>query len=511
MRELRATTAGPADLLVELRAALSGTGPALLPVAPDAPMPEAAPVEVPRGVAVVIETSGSAGTPKRVALSADALLASAGMTQAYLGGPCRWVLALPVHYVAGLQVLVRSIASESEPIVLDPGFAAAQMIDAVASTGRDPVALSVVPAQLARLVEAAEVDPAGAAVLARPVGILVGGQRAPRSLMDRARELGMRAVSTYGSSETAGGCVYDGVPLAGVHLRVDDGELLIQSPSLADGYLGDEDRTERTFLTDGSGRWYRTGDSARIDDEGRLTVLGRLDDVVISGGEKVSLGLVETAVRADPTLGDAVVVRAPHERWGEVPVVVAPREVDEAGLAALRARIRDELGRAAAPDRVIHLPSIPLLASGKPDRRALEALAARPIVRVSAVLLRRSSDGRALLVRKRGSALFMQPGGKPEPGETAAEAAVREVGEEVGVVLGLDRLRPLGTHRAAAANEGGHDVVADAFEADTDVGAVEVAAEIEEAVWVDEAQARLLPLAPLTEAVFVPLIGARQR
>jgi O-succinylbenzoic acid--CoA ligase len=179
-------------------------------------------------------------------------------------------------------------------------------------------------------------------------------------------------VRTYGSSETAGGCVYDGVPLAGVAVRVQDGEVQLSGPTLADGYLGDPERTAAVFLEEPAQRWYRTGDAGTWDGE-RLRVTGRLDDVIVSGGEKVSLGLVEATVRDLPGLGEAVVVRTGDPEWGEVPVVVTTAPVD---LAVLRRAVAERLGRAAAPRRVLVVEAIPLLASGKPDRIRLQLLAA---------------------------------------------------------------------------------------------------------------------------------------
>jgi len=188
-------------------------------------------------------------------------------------------------------------------------------------------------------------------------------------------------VRTYGSSETSGGCVYDGVPVGRTRVAVVDGQVELAGPSLALGYLGDDARTQAAFVVRDGERWYRTGDAGSVSDDGVLTVSGRLDDVVVSGGEKVSLGLVERVVREQPGLAGAVVVRAPHERWGEVPVVVVgePRSPEPPRLPELpelRAVVAAALGRAAAPDRLVLLPELPLLASGKPDRRALEALVA---------------------------------------------------------------------------------------------------------------------------------------
>ncbi len=225
------------------------------------------------------------------------------------------------------------------------------------------------PAQLATLLDA------GAdAALRLFDAILVGGQATPRILLDRAEATGLRIVRTYGSSETSGGCVYDGVPVGATRAGIVDGQLELSGPTLAEYYLGDPERTAAAFVERDGTRWYRTGDAGSIGPDGRVTVTGRLDDVIISGGEKVSLAVVERAVREVPGFSEAVVVRAASERWGEVPVVVVGSDrAEEPGvLAILRTAVAEVAGRAARPDRVVGVESLPLLASGKPDRVAAD-------------------------------------------------------------------------------------------------------------------------------------------
>jgi O-succinylbenzoic acid--CoA ligase len=170
------------------------------------------------------------------------------------------------------------------------------------------------------------------------------------------------------------------VPVGRTRVEVVDGQVELSGPSLAEGYLDDPERTAAAFVTRGGLRWYRTGDAGTVSSDGSLTVSGRLDDVIVSGGEKVSLGVVERVVREQPGLADAVVVRAAHARWGEVPVVVtgtappAPTGADD--LAALRSAVAAVAGRAAAPDRIVRVDTVPLLSSGKPDRVALTRLVA---------------------------------------------------------------------------------------------------------------------------------------
>ncbi|NRD08768.1 AMP-binding protein [Rathayibacter agropyri] len=375
-RTLADVDPAPDAVLIALRAALDGSGPAIRVRAPGAVAPAEDQV-VPQRVAVVIETSGSSGPPKRVALATSALLTSASATLAELGGPGRWLLCLPTHYVAGLQVLVRSVTAEADPLVLRPGGFDAAAFLALARTM--PVGerrySSLVPVQLARLLELAERDPAQAEALRSFDALLIGGQSTPQALRERAAALGVPLRLTYGSSETAGGCVYDGVPLHDVRMRVEDGQILLGGATLAEGYLdaaGALEHSASVFVVLDGERWYRTGDAGTIID-GRLRVTGRLDRVIVSGGEKVSLDVVESLLR-DGIVPDAVVVRRADEQWGEVPVVVTAQEAP--ALAAVRALVVDRLGRAAAPAAVLAVPAIPLLASGKPDRRALERGAA---------------------------------------------------------------------------------------------------------------------------------------
>jgi O-succinylbenzoic acid--CoA ligase len=389
VRRLERLTASGADVVPLLRAALAGDGPALLarpvdaPVAAGDPPP---PAEVERRVALVVETSGTTSRPKRVALSSDALLASAAASQAALGTPGQWILALPTHYIAGLQVLVRSIAAGTAPAVLAPGSFDPRAFAELAASMDARVAgyTSLVPTQLHRLVEAAEDGAAGddarrvRDAVRRLDAILVGGQATPPHLVDRAAALGWRVVRTYGSSETAGGCVYDGVPVATAEVAVVDGQVELAGPMLAEGYLGDPAATDAAFGEHDGRRWYRTGDGGMLED-GVLRITGRLDDVVISGGEKLRLAAVEEAVRSlaawEPGLGEAVAVPGEHAGWGQRAVVFAPGPVDARLAERVRRELAARLGRVAGSAVVRGVERMPTLPSGKPDRRALRALA----------------------------------------------------------------------------------------------------------------------------------------
>jgi O-succinylbenzoic acid--CoA ligase len=359
-RRLRA--ASGAAFADALRGALEGGDAVFAGVGDDIPS------TVPQRIALVVQSSGSTGRPKRVALSSDAVLASAAASESALGAPGQWVLALTTTYIAGVNVLVRSIAAGTRPVAVEPGGFTAERFTA-ASRDLDPDVpwfTSLVPVQLARLVA----DEAAVDALRRFSRVLLGGQAAPTPLLERCRDLGIRVTRSYGSSETSGGCVYDGVAIGTTRVRIADGEVQIAGPVLADGYLEDPERTDAAFVLERGMRWYRTHDSGSLDD-GVLSVHGRLDDVIVSGGINVSLGAVEAVTRE--RVPDAVVVAADDARWGQVPVVVTTASVD---LADLRARVASRLGPAAAPARVLTLDVLPMLESGKPDRLSLRRRAA---------------------------------------------------------------------------------------------------------------------------------------
>lgn len=356
-----------------LRERLDGDGPAVFPAAV-----ADAPTAVGERIALVIQTSGTTARPKRVALSESALRASAEATEAALGGPGQWLLCLSPAFVAGSQQLVRSILAGAEPIA-GPlrGFDAPAFAASLEGLTAQRRYTALVPAQLARLVDAGEESPGLQEAVASVDAILVGGQALPVPLADRARALGYRIVRTYGSSETATGCVYDGRPVGETRLRIVDGVLEISGPTLAEGYLGDADATAAAFHVDDGVRWYRTGDRAEWAADGTVRVLGRADNVLISGGVKVPLDRVEGVVRELHGFEAAVVVRATSVEWGEVPVVVvAGRPAVSARLDEVRKRVGGVLGAAARPAAVVALPELPLLATGKPDRRAIEQLVA---------------------------------------------------------------------------------------------------------------------------------------
>lgn len=328
-----------------------------------------------------IETSGSTGRPKRVVLSRRALVASATATGVRLGGIGPWVLTLPASYVAGVQVVVRSLLAGHAPVLLEEhaslaaavaaahagvteqsaGFSAAEPADCSVTA---PF-VSLVPTQLHRYLA----DEADTAALQSCAAVLLGGGPIDPDLRSRAEGAGIRVVATYGSSETSGGCVYDGVPLDGVSLDLgEDGRIRIAGPVLFEEYADDPALTAEA-LVDG---WFVTSDVGRIREDGRLEVLGRIDDVVISGGVNVPTPAVARRLREHPGVTQAEVVGVPDPEWGHrvVAVVVGAIGRDEA-----RDWVAAELPRAWAPVEVLVVDEIPLLGNGKVDRIVLRAVA----------------------------------------------------------------------------------------------------------------------------------------
>ena len=397
-------------------------------------------VEAAEPIALVVGTSGSTGTPKRTALTARALAASATATENFFGsnsdGASQWLLALPAHYIAGAQVLARSVLAGTSPViarsVTEPvHFTPEVFLQAVEQMSSARRFISLVPTQLHKLLESADADPRlGAEIheaLSSFTGILLGGAPASADLLAAASALSLNTVTTYGSAETAGGCVYSGSVLPGVRVElvpeegmpsvpniggklahdehdesVQVGRIWISGAHLASGYIGDTARTAEHFFTAADGtRWYRTDDYGLLSpvaapdsnencSEQRLQVLGRSDDVLISGGVKISARAVATVLEEHPAVREACVVGLPDARWGTaiaaavtlVPSVLAPSAagngmspaLNEELCALLRARCTEKLGAPAVPKQLSILPDFPLTSTGKPDRAEIYSI-----------------------------------------------------------------------------------------------------------------------------------------
>lgn len=362
-------------LLDRLRAVLGGAE-TITPLPPPGSGPAPEPIRLDQRdlasgrPAVVLSTSGSTGEPKQVMLSAAALRASASATQTRLGGPGGWLLALPPWHVAGLQVLLRAAGTDQPVAVTAPGPFTAESFVAGArrlTAGRRYV--SLVPTQLQRLVR----DTSAVAALREFDSVLLGGAAATPELLRRAGEAGIRVVLTYGMSETCGGCVYDGRPLDGVSVELLDGQrILLSGPVVANGYAGRPD--DPAFARPGS---FRTNDLGTVDN-GTLTVLGRADEVIVTGGMKVAPARLEHALAELPQVGEVLAVGVPDAEWGEAVTVLYTG--DHPAEDAVR-QVLSQLPGYYRPRRWLPVPNLPLRGPGKPDRRAAAALAYRAATR----------------------------------------------------------------------------------------------------------------------------------
>lgn len=362
------------DLLPTLGRLLDGTGPALLPVPSgddretrrltDALRPGE---PVGATIALVVATSGTTGVPKGAQLTAAALRASGAATHRRLGGPGTWLLTLPAHHIAGMQVLLRSVLAGTDPVVVDVagGFEPAALADAVAAMPGPRRYTSLVPTQLIKALD----HPGAVAALADLDAVLLGGAATPAPVLRRARDAGIEVVRTYGMSETCGGCVYDGTPLPGVQVRVDDtGRVWLGGATVASGYRGMPDHP--AFAETG---WFRTDDAGVLDD-GTLRILGRLDEAISTGGLTVVPQVVEAVLSEHPAVREVAVIGLPDERLGQrVVAVVVPSGPVAPGVADLRAHTAMSLDATAAPREVHVVDALPRRGPGKIDRRALVA------------------------------------------------------------------------------------------------------------------------------------------
>nr|WP_209446959.1 o-succinylbenzoate--CoA ligase [Mycolicibacterium septicum] len=368
-------------MLAVLDDVLAGRASAILPVPADDERQSSlltttlrAGEEIDDDVAVVISTSGTTGKPKGALLTADALRASAAATHARLGGDGRWLLALPAYHIAGLQVLVRSALAGTVPVTIAASFDPGELPSAVAALGSGRRYASLVAVQLDKSLR----DPAAADALADLDAVLIGGGPMPAGVAERAEAAGVNVVRTYGMSETAGGCVYDGVALDGVKVRVAGAapaatsgaaaRILLGGATVARGYRNPI--SPDPFAEPG---WFRTDDLGTLDDSGVLRVLGRVDDAVSTGGLTVLPQLVESALAGHPAIAECAVFGVPDERLGQrvVAALVLTPGSSAPDVAELRDHVARTLDATAAPREVHIVDELPRRGIGKLDRRTL--------------------------------------------------------------------------------------------------------------------------------------------
>ena len=335
--------------------------------------------EIDDDTVLVISTSGTTGTPKGAQHTPETLTASAAATHEVLGGDGNWLLALPPHHIAGLQVLLRALGSGYIPVVLDlrPGFDPDALVAAIDELDGPRRYTSLVPTQLVKALD----SPDAVAALKDLDAILIGGAATPLPLQARARDAGLPIVRTYGMSETAGGCVYDGIPLPGVDIRIDDpgsdgvGRVLLGGPMVAHGYRNLPNHP--AFAQYG---YFRTDDLGKLSTVGVLSIIGRADEAITSGGLTIVPQVVEAVILDDPSVAECAVVGVPDERLGEkvIAFVVAAGDSDAGDTGAggvdterITRSVADRLDRYAAPREVIALDALPSRGPGKVNRKAL--------------------------------------------------------------------------------------------------------------------------------------------
>ncbi|CAN2222387.1 CaiC Acyl-CoA synthetases (AMP-forming)/AMP-acid ligases II [Candidatus Nanopelagicaceae bacterium] len=352
-RELR--TANPewtvSESMARIAKALVSDGPALI-------FGHSSLTEVPSRISVVVSTTGSSGTSKEVGLSASALLSSARASNKALGAEFgnSWSLLLPLTHIAGINVLVRALELGTEPI------------DLRNHQGEYPRAdfTAIVPTQLFKALNG---DQQLLAHLVDAKVVLVGGAALTTDLHLQAEKAGINIVVTYGMTETSGGCVYNGLPLEGIEISITpEKRIAIKGPVLAHTYLGAEALWD-TQYKDG---WFHSSDIGRIENE-KLIVEGRSDDVIISGGENISLSAIESSLHAHFPHKNFAAFSVKDSKWGDaLHVAIAgdgfPSEEEIAQY------LGEQFGDFSKPKGFLHLPELPLIGIGKVDRKKLTEL-----------------------------------------------------------------------------------------------------------------------------------------
>lgn len=364
--------------IARVRRVLAGDGSVALVASGDS-MVAAVGTAEPSSSSIILVTSGSSGSPRGVELSIDALCASAELAESRLGGPGVWLTAIPITGAGGLNTVVRSLLNGVEPVVWSGVAGAAHfdggsLLPALHETRRRARAAglrayaSLVPTQIARLVaHAGAGDPDAVESLkelARLDAVLIGADALNEDLRNSMRAYDIKFVTTYGATETCGGCVFDGYPLDGVALSFegdDPGRIVVTGPTIARCYRdGDSESL-------GQGRWL-SNDLGRMR-AGRLELVGRIDDLIKVGGHIVSLPRIAQQLRTLTDVDDVVVLSRTDAEWGQVPVafVVGSALEDQ----VMRQAAAAAAGRSSIPMDIVRLEALPLLPNGKVDRQRL--------------------------------------------------------------------------------------------------------------------------------------------
>ena len=320
---------------------------------------DAVPETVNENIAAIVESSGSTGTPKRISISTNALLHAARAGQERLGPQGQWLLALPINFIAGQQVLVRSLLADAQPVIMNTAmpFTADAFLRSTLLMSHENKYTSLVPFQLAKLVAQAQSDEVLLAALRSFRAIVVGGQSTPSELRAKAIDLGLKVIISYGMTETAGGCVFDGIPLDGVRLKIaPDSRLLISGKTLAEN----------------QDDWIFTNDLAELSADGKLNIIGRADRVIISGGLKLSLERVEYLGSELAGVEEIAAVSLPDQSFGErvgIAYIGSPEVADD-----IANQLAHLLGPAGKPIRVIRVDKLPKLLTGKTDNKLVAQL-----------------------------------------------------------------------------------------------------------------------------------------
>ena len=385
-RDLVAVTLPPGPGWLELVRDVWASGAAVLPIDPRLPRAEAGEllrlarptvvisdpagegtgrrledgVPADPGVALVVHTSGTAGMPKLVQFERRAIDAAVAASAFALEATPRdrWICCLPLAHVGGMLVLLRGVLLDA-PVSVHPVFDP-RLIGAK----ENAAFISIVPTMLGRLLDA-EIDLTGFR------GILVGGAHLSPDLRERAARVGAPVVETYGLTESCGGVVYNGRALPGVEMRISaDGGIELRGPMLMRGYRFDDPATAAAFTHDG---WLQPGDAGEIDAEGRLHVVGRIDDLINTGGEKVWPHEVEVALREHPKVAEIGVGGRQDPEWGQrvVAFVVPADPAEPPSLDELRAFAAARIARHKVPRELVLVDELPRTFSGKLRRAAL--------------------------------------------------------------------------------------------------------------------------------------------